>query len=158
MEPTVNYAGFWRRLGAALADGVVVTIAIGLIGIVLEAIGIQFVDTVTVQATTVGGAQIEGHAELTTAGLIVSIVVSWLYFALMESGARQATLGKRMIGLRVTGLSGGCIGFGRATGRYFAKYLSSFILMIGYIMAGVTPRKQALHDMIAGCLVVSGKP
>jgi uncharacterized RDD family membrane protein YckC len=72
----------------------------------------------------------------------------------MESSVKQATLGKLAIGIIVTDLQGSRITFGRATGRYFGKILSSLILSIGYIMAGFTEKKQALHDMIAGCLVV----
>lgn len=82
------------------------------------------------------------------------IVVSWLYFALLESSDKRATLGKMACGLIVTDLAGGRIGFGRATGRFFAKFLSSLILMIGYLMAAFTQRKQCLHDMIAGTLVL----
>ena len=58
---------------------------------------------------------------------------------------------------RVTDLGGQPIGFGRASGRYFARILSSLILMIGYLMAAFTARKQSLHDLLSGCLVVSGK-
>ena len=46
------------------------------------------------------------------------------------------------------------ISFGRASGRYFAKIVSTVILLIGFLMAGWTSRKQALHDLIAGTLVV----
>jgi uncharacterized RDD family membrane protein YckC len=59
-----------------------------------------------------------------------------------------------MIGLAVTDLNREQISFGRATGRYFAKYISALILLIGYIMAGLTEKKQALHDMLAGCIVI----
>jgi uncharacterized RDD family membrane protein YckC len=79
---------------------------------------------------------------------------AWLYFSLMESSAYQATLGKRLVGIMVTDLSGQRIGFGRATARFFAKYLSQLILYIGFFMAGFTQRKQALHDLIASTLVV----
>jgi len=78
----------------------------------------------------------------------------WLYFALMESSSWQATLGKKALNLQVTDLEGRRISFGRATGRFFGKIISGAILYIGYIMAGFTERKQALHDMIAGCLVL----
>lgn len=78
----------------------------------------------------------------------------WLYFALMESSAYQGTLGKMALGIRVTDLDGGQIDFGRATGRYFAKILSFITLMIGYIMAAFTGKKQALHDIIAGTVVL----
>ena len=90
---------------------------------------------------------------MTTLGTILSIVLSWLYSALLESSARGATLGKMVMGARVTDLSGGRISFGRATGRYFAKIISGMILAIGFIMVAFTARKQGLHDMIAGTLV-----
>jgi uncharacterized RDD family membrane protein YckC len=72
----------------------------------------------------------------------------------MESSPLQATIGKLAVGLRVTDLQGQRISFGRATGRFFAKWLSGAILLIGYLMAGFTEKKQALHDRIAGCLVL----
>jgi uncharacterized RDD family membrane protein YckC len=74
----------------------------------------------------------------------------------MTSSSKQGTLGKMVFRLRVTDLNGARISFARATGRFFAKILSGMILNIGYIMAGFTERKQALHDMIAGTLVVRG--
>ena len=81
-------------------------------------------------------------------------VLTGLYYSLLESSAWQATLGKRALGLMVTDLHGGRISFGRATVRYFAKILSGFTLSIGYVIGGFTERRQALHDMIAACLVV----
>jgi uncharacterized RDD family membrane protein YckC len=85
---------------------------------------------------------------------IISAILQWLYFSLMESSVWQATVGKKLLGLTVTDLEGRRISFGRATGRYFAKIISSLILFIGYMMAGFTEKKQALHDMIAGTLVL----
>ena len=82
------------------------------------------------------------------------MVVSWLYFALLESSPKQATLGKMALGIKVTDLDGNRISFGRATGRFFAKIISGVILMIGYIMAAFTAKKQALHDIIASTLVI----
>jgi uncharacterized RDD family membrane protein YckC len=81
-------------------------------------------------------------------------VVGWSYEAGMESSVKQATLGKMAMGLKVTDEQGNRISFARATGRHFAKIISGMILLIGYIMAGFTARKQALHDMIAGTLVI----
>jgi uncharacterized RDD family membrane protein YckC len=80
-------------------------------------------------------------------------LVNWIYEAGMESSSRQATLGKMALGLKVTDIWGKRISFARATGRHFAKYLSGAILMIGYIMAAFTARKQALHDILAETLV-----
>ena len=73
----------------------------------------------------------------------------------MESSAKQATLGKLALAIKVTDLNGNRISFGRASGRYFAKIISGLIFCIGYIIAGFTEKKQALHDMIANCLVVN---
>ena len=86
--------------------------------------------------------------------MTVSMVIHWLYFALQESSSAQATLGKRAVGIKVTNLEGQRIGFGQATGRFFGKIISGLTLLIGYMMAGFTDRKQALHDIIAGTLVV----
>ena len=71
----------------------------------------------------------------------------------MLSSSYQATLGKMIFGMKVTDLSGNRLSFAHATGRHFAKWISSLTLCIGYIMVGFTERKQGLHDMIAGTLV-----
>lgn len=85
----------------------------------------------------------------------LSILLQWLYFAYLESGEKQATWGKQILGLYVTDLSGNRVSFGRASGRFFGKMITGMIpLGIGYIMAGFTERRQALHDMIASCLVL----
>ncbi len=85
--------------------------------------------------------------------ILLLIVAEWLYFSLMES-KKGATLGKMAMNIRVTDLQGNPISFGRATGRYFGKILSGMILCVGYLMAGWTQQKQALHDILAGSLVV----
>jgi uncharacterized RDD family membrane protein YckC len=72
----------------------------------------------------------------------------------MESSSNQATLGKMVVGLKVTNMEGEPISFMNATGRYFAKIISAIILMIGYIMAAFNPKKQALHDQLAKTLVL----
>jgi uncharacterized RDD family membrane protein YckC len=86
--------------------------------------------------------------------LTITVIVSWLYFSLMESSPWQATIGKKILGIKVTDLVGRRISFLRATGRYFAKIISAVIVFIGYIMAAFTEKKQALHDIIAGTLVI----
>jgi len=85
--------------------------------------------------------------------VMLVIFGSWLYEALMLSSPYQATLGKMIFGMQVTDLNGNRISFGRATARHFAKWLSGLILCIGYIMVGITERKQGLHDLLAGTLV-----
>jgi len=87
--------------------------------------------------------------------LFLSIVASWIYSAYLESSPNQGTLGKMALGLIVTDLQGRRISFGHATGRFFAKIITGLIpLGIGYMMAGFTEKKQALHDMIAATLVL----
>jgi len=149
------YAGFWMRFVASVIDGV-------LLGIVNIIILVPFLSLVGITAAARAS---DVDMENEGAGLMIAllstyfismlavVIAGWLYFALMESSARGATLGKMALGLRVTTLGGDRIGFGRATGRYFGKILSS-ILFIGYIMAAFTAQKQALHDMMAGCLVI----
>lgn len=88
---------------------------------------------------------------------IWSVILAWLYFALMESSSKMATVGKQALGIIVTDLNGNRISFGKATGRYFGKIISCAILYIGFLMALWTDRHQALHDMMAGTLVLNGK-
>jgi uncharacterized RDD family membrane protein YckC len=80
-------------------------------------------------------------------------LIFWLYFAWMESTVWQATCGKRLVGLRVTNLSGARVSFRRAAGRNFGRVLSS-ILGIGYLVMFFTKRKQTLHDLMASCMVL----
>ena len=128
---TRKYAGFWKRFIAAFIDGIILQIngfVILLIDYVLGATGVI--------------------------NILLNLIIGWLYFALMESSRQQATLGKQALGIIVTDLNGNRISFGKATTRYFGKFISALILCIGFIMAGFTEKKQALHDIIAGCLVV----
>ncbi len=143
----IQYGGFWIRLVAAIIDAVVVWIVVMPVSMVIAgAMG---------AASALGGRGAGIGASLV--GAFISMAFSfggnWLYEALMESSAKQATLGKMVFSMKVTDLAGNRISFARASGRHFAKYLSGLILLIGYIMAGFTDKKQALHDMIAGTLV-----
>ena len=84
----------------------------------------------------------------------LGLLSGWLYFALMESGAKQATVGKQALGLIVTSERGERISFMNATGRYFGKIVSALILLIGYFMCLFDDRNQTLHDKMAGTLVI----
>jgi uncharacterized RDD family membrane protein YckC len=137
MTGTTTYAGFWRRVAAWFLDGL-------LLSLVTLPFTLQFSGDAAAQA---GRASAAGT---------ISTVVGWLYYALMESSAKQATVGKMALGIVVTDLEGGRIGFGRATGRYFGKILSALILGIGFLMVAFTERKQGLHDILASTLVVRG--
>ena len=156
-KPASPYAGFWLRLVAYLIDGAVLGIPFAaVILVILAASGalgalrsMGNVDSGTAAAVGLSAVGIALGA------IAFSVVGSWLYYALMESSSWQATLGKRALGLYVSDLDGRRISFGRASGRFFSKIITGLIpLFIGYIMAGFTEKKQALHDMIAGCLVL----
>lgn len=138
----VIYAGFWLRLAAYLIDSLLLGIVVGfaILRPLMDRAGIP-PDNPWILFTG-GGRQIIAINMLVT-------MASWLYWASMESSPWQATLGKKALGIEVTDLAGRRISFARASGRYFGK-----IIFIGFILAGFTERKQALHDMIAACLVV----
>jgi uncharacterized RDD family membrane protein YckC len=138
-----RYAGFWWRVLAAIVDGVILMVASSVLARVLGVGPDSFGD--------------DGNSNRGLLSLI-TLVGDWLYFALLESSSLQATLGKAACGIIVTDDQGHRISFGRATGRYFAKIVSALILMIGFMMAGWTRRKQALHDLMAGTLVLKRLP
>ncbi len=145
---SLKYAGFWLRFVAALIDGLFIFIVIlGAVTVVKFVLGVP----VGPGAGRYGVKAFRGaHAII----LFIFILVPWLYWALMESSPQQATLGKMALGLKVTDLRGEPISFGKATGRYFGKFVSELILYVGFMMAGWTEKKQALHDIMAGTLVV----
>lgn len=139
--PTLH-AGFWMRAVAFLLDALLLFVT-GLV-----------VNMVTMLAVWGSGASNPLLVGFILGRLLI-IATYWLYFALLESSPWQATLGKRAVGLRVVDMAGQRIGFWRATGRHFGKILSTLTLFIGYMLAGWTSRKQALHDLVAGCCVVN---
>lgn len=136
-----TYAGFWLRAVALFIDAALL--------MVLSVVVVLFLYFIASRSNTVDMELFLNGAN----GL--GIIVSWLYYALLESSAAQATFGKRLLGLKVTDLAGNKISFARATGRYFGKVLSSLTLLIGYLLAGITQKKQALHDMLASTVVVN---
>lgn len=136
------YGGFWIRVLAYLIDTMILQFASAILTLVVLG-----------GALGLGGAEeaVVGGAVLGVYGL--NLAVNWLYFAIMESSHWQGTLGKQALKLIVTDQHGERIGFGRATGRYFAKFLSVMIFLFGFFMVGWTERKQGLHDLIANTLV-----
>ena len=118
------HAGFWRRCAAYLIDYLVLLVP----GVIVMLIPIL--------------------------GAFIYLGGRWAYFALMESSASQATLGKRVMGIKATDGKGQRLSIGQASGRYFAGAISYITFGIGYAMAGWTSRKQALQDLIADTCVV----
>lgn len=153
-RPAVRYAGFWRRFVAHLIDQIIVGVVAFVVFLpALALLGLGIGADMMEETEGAIGLVIAAIAAYLMAILMI-IVLQWLYYALMESSNKQATLGKLALGIIVTDLGGNRVTFGRATGRYFGKILSGMIFSIGFIMAAFTEKKQALHDMIASCLVV----
>ena len=127
------YAGFWRRFGAYAIDYLLMFAGSAALAIVATLTGL-----VPVGAPEFSAIVLAGY---------------FLYCSLLESSRWQATIGKRVLGIRVTSHRGERIGFGRAAARFAAKLLSGLTLCLGYLLFFVTKRHQALHDLIAGTLV-----
>ena len=139
----IRYAGFWIRFCGAFIDGIVVGVGGYIIG--------RLTGPILMSAAS-GPNALYG---LMGANWTVNTAIGWLYVALMQSSSTQATLGQMATSLRITDLQGRRVTFARATGRYFAAILSGCILWIGYLMMLWSPRKQTLHDQIAGTLVLT---
>ncbi len=151
-RPAVAYAGFWLRFVAWIIDRIVVQIATAILFIPFG-VSVGFRQLMRNHPPSSPDEIFPALAGMQKLFLIV-VVLTWLYYALLESSSWQGTLGKKALGLEVTDLAGNRIAFGRATGRFFARYISWLTLGIGFLMAGFTQRKQALHDLIAGTLIV----
>lgn len=154
----VTYAGFWLRLVAHLIDGFIIGVAALVLIVPLFFLmgGMALFSSLPREmGERPDPEQIGALLSVIFIFVGVAILGQWLYFAYLESGEKQGTWGKQMLGIYVTDLAGYRVSFARASGRFFAKFITNMIpLFIGYIMAGFTERKQALHDMIASCLVL----
>jgi uncharacterized RDD family membrane protein YckC len=157
---TRTYAGFWLRFVAHVIDSLIVSAAV----VIVAAIAVGFLGTEGIREAIeeMGRGMNQPNPVFPWAFVaaimvlvIVSVLAQWLYFAGMESSKSQGTLGKMALGLVVTDMNGQPISFARASGRFFSKLITGLVpFFIGYIMAGFTEKKQALHDMIASCLVL----
>ncbi|MTI22339.1 RDD family protein [Fulvivirga sp. RKSG066] len=153
-----KYGGFWIRFVAYIIDAIILGIVASVVIVpIFGALGFGAYSSMQ------GGGEITEDqlgaliGMISGAGLflqVVNIVAGWLYFALMESSGKQGTIGKIALGLKVVDKNGERLNFGTATIRYFGKLVSTAILMIGFIIAGFTEKKQALHDMIASTYVI----
>lgn len=157
-----DYAGFWKRVAAYVLDALVLWIPNMLLS---SLFGANEAAEAYLQAKLAAGSDpqlalqaFNTYFHAIGPALMAQTVLTWLYFAACESSAWQATLGKRALGIRVTDLAGSRISFLRATGRYFGKLLSAFMLCFGFLMVAWTQRKQGLHDMLAQTLVLNGRP
>ncbi|HRU05843.1 MAG TPA: RDD family protein, partial [Candidatus Brocadiia bacterium] len=145
--PDVRYGGFWIRFVAVIIDGIVLyPVQSGVQDIWRESIGAW-------GHSLAPGVAVSG-AILGAWGL--SAATSLVYETFLTASLWQGTVGKKVLGLRVSDVEGRRLSFGRSLGRAAAKYVSAATLMIGYMMAGWTRRKQALHDFLADTVVTRG--
>ncbi|MFP4555492.1 MAG: RDD family protein [Bacteroidales bacterium] len=162
-QEKIEYAGFWLRFAAFIIDRIILHI----FSLILFIPTIFFVVTLALKIEDTSNfnsfESFMAEGNLLKVGIIVglflligllNLAAGWLYYALMESSKYNATLGKLAIGIKVTALNGERVTFARATGRYFARIITNLTFLIGYVMAGFTERKQALHDIIASCIVI----
>jgi len=152
----MNYAGFWLRFVAYIIDAIIIGIAKWfIITPILAAIGI---------ASSLSFSDLQNPEDI--AALLATIMgmlgISWiigqaldiLYHTFMESSKFQGSVGKMALGIIVVDTAGQKLDFAKAFIRNLCKIISTFIFFIGYIIAGFTDKKQALHDIIASTLVI----
>lgn len=144
------YAGFWRRFAAVWIDSLVISVISTILGILYVFL---FILPKAMSADAERVADL--NAEMQAYGIVIHLAIAWIYYSLFESSSKQGTLGKLAVGIKVTDLHGNRISAGIAFGRNFTKLFSMLIFFIGFIMVAFTKRKQGLHDITAGCLVIS---
>jgi len=151
-ESGVVYAGFWRRCGAMILDGV-------LLNVVTFPMGMMAMIPMTSRMEAMRDSDFSPEQFASFMGLYFMIagcglLIAWLYSALMLASKRQATVGMMAIGLIATDVQGRPLSFARATGRYFATLVTSCTLGIGYLVMLFNQRRQTVHDLIAGTVIV----
>ena len=137
----LRYAGFWLRLCAAVIDGAILLIIIWLLSLAFN---------VNIAAPSHTGADFVNFRLFE----LSAILAAWVYFSVMECSRPQASLGKILMSIYVTDLDGDRMTFGRASFRYWMKYLSILSLFIGFITSAFSKQKQALHDKLVRTLVL----
>lgn len=147
LQPQVpaRYAGFIVRVFAYFIDAII-------LGIINTAI--IFISFAVMGIDDFGNFMTSDSAGGVVGLQLISFLVSLVYFAGMESSNKQATLGKLALNLKVVDEKGQQLTQPRAAGRFLGKIVSSFILLIGFIMVAFHPKKQGLHDVMANTFVV----
>lgn len=154
-DPDDPSAGFWVRVAAYSVDTLILNMGVSAVVTLLS-----FMLPVLLLGSVEDPAALEGfnleYLALVAGGIGAAVVLLAvpLYFGLQTASRHQATVGKRCFQLKVTDMSGERIGFGRAFWRSLCYFLSSLILMLGFVMVAFTGKKRGLHDLLAGTRVV----
>jgi uncharacterized RDD family membrane protein YckC len=157
---TGNYAGLGRRFFAFIIDAIILFIFITVAATFFNLVqGIRYFYYIVFQRAPISALTEAGTTDAAVTPIIAAlgvlfIIIPWLYFAGFECSRGQATPGKTLLRMVVTDRNGNRISFARATLRHFFKFISALIIFIGFIMIGLTRKRQGLHDRIAGCLVL----
>jgi uncharacterized RDD family membrane protein YckC len=136
----VVYASFMIRFAARFIDGVI----LGIVGFVVGAVA-GFVMASTRNPSAALAAQ--------GISFIINAIIAASYEGYFLS-TKGATPGKSLLNIRVIKADGSPVTFGTGVARYFATYLSSFTLFIGYLMAAFDDEGRSLHDRIVGTRVI----
>jgi uncharacterized RDD family membrane protein YckC len=137
-DTSIQYAGFWIRFCAWFIDWIIVWVLVFFVGYLLASIDPTLFDS----------------SDIDTIATLIAIIVSWLYYAIMEASAKQGTLGKLAVGIKVVDNKFQRPTFGRATGRFFGKFLSSIFFGLGFIAVGFDSKKQSWHDSLSASFVI----
>lgn len=153
----VVYAGFWKRLAAAVIDSCVLTAAMLIVMFIgMLALGGAMAVSAQDMLSDLAQGTLGVSAILVIYGL--PIVLQIAYFTWMHASSSQATLGKMAIGIKVTRGTGEALTLGRSFGRWCAYFVLNLPCGIGTLISaftcGLSERKQGLHDMMADTLVV----
>jgi uncharacterized RDD family membrane protein YckC len=140
------YAGFWLRGCAFAIDTFILSLIFGIIVTAYPTQLMIFPDP--------NSQSLLAFPRVTFTGFVLLFVIMWAYYAFFETSSWQGTPGKRLFRLYVTDLGGKKITFWRASIRYFGRKISEATFLVGYIVAGFTEKKQALHDILASCIVL----
>jgi uncharacterized RDD family membrane protein YckC len=143
-----QYAGFWTRIGAFIIDCVVIAVFIAVYNLVTTIFSGQILALGPSPRTESGYYATSFVILLIQMGLVV------VYYAGFESSAWQATPGKLAAGIRVTKVDGERVSFLQAVARHIASGFSWILFSIGYLIQPFTQRRQTLHDLITGTVVV----
>ena len=133
-----HYIGFWLRFGAGVADTIILVIISFIVGFLLQ---LLFFDTKF-------GPSFD---------FIFGSIIGWAYICILQSSKHQATIGQKLCNIKIVDQNFKKITLGRATLRYFCLTLSAVILFIGYLMIGLTKKKQGLHDLFSKTLHINSK-
>ncbi|MFS0782490.1 RDD family protein [Bacillus sp. 1P06AnD] len=151
VQHNANYSSFWSRLGSYVVDGLILSAIISVletIGI-FSLMGISF-DPAKLSDPNYSMADNSGY-------MFITLIISILYYSILQSSKWQATVGKKLFNNKVTSVNGERISFLTAVIRHISMIFLSSLMFIGYIMYFFTKKKQTLHDKIAKTVVVKAQ-